>query len=297
MNVGPAARQAPEVSVVIAAVDGRVDVEASISAVRQQARSRTIEILLVANEGHPCTAAGGPDGVTLVVSDRPRLVPDLWGLGVVRARGSIVAITIAGCIPDPRWIEAIVAGHEAAHAAIGGAIEQHEQSGIVDWAVYFVRYAAYMRPMGAGRVLQVPGDNGSYKRAAIEAERAAVAAHGFWEHEINARLVGRGETLGLAADMLVWHTSTFGVRAFSRQRWQHGRIFGRTKAATLSGPARIARAILAPVSLALMVQRAGRHVFSRRRHRIQFLRALPLVVFFYTCWIAGEAAGLLAGAE
>jgi hypothetical protein len=265
--------------------------------VKQQARNRTIEILLVANPDHPCTAAPRSDDVTVLISDNRRLVPELWGLGFVQAQGTIVAVTIAGCTPDPRWVEAIVRAHQSVDAGVGGAIEQLAPGDIVDWAVYFVRYAAYMPPIAAGPALQVPGDNGSYKRSALEEERAAIAARGFWEYEINARLVARGRRLSVAPDMLVWHTHSFDLRGFCRQRWQHGRIFGRTKAGGLGGPTRVARTLLAPLSLALMVVRAARQVFSRRRHRMAFLRALPLVVVFFTCWIAGESSGLFAGGE
>ena len=297
MNPDPNQRRAPEVSVIIAAIDGRPDVDTAISAVRSQARDRSIEILLVANPSHPCTIVNQRTGVTLLVSDRQRLVPELWGLGVVRAQGAIVAITIAGCTPQGNWFDAMIVGHESAHAAIGGPIEQHVSGRLVDWAVYFVRYAAYMQPLRSGRVLQVPGDNGSYKKDAIEHERDTIAAEGFWEYEINERLVARGHTLNMAPDMTVWHTHSFGMRSFARQRWQHGRIFGRSKASAMTAAARLMRAMLAPLSLATMVQRAARHVFTRRRHRLQFLRALPHIVLFYACWIAGETAGLFQAAE
>jgi hypothetical protein len=287
----------PEVSVVIAAIDGRPDVEASIAAVTEQARGRTIEILLVANPDHPCTMTDRADDVRLLIADRRRLVPELWGFGVASATSDVIAITIAGCIPGPRWIDAIVSGHRAADAAVGGPIEQQAPAGVVDWAVYFTRYAAYMQPMLAGPAVQVPGDNGSYKRAALEDERAAITTAGFWEYEINTRLVARGKTLRVAPDMVVSHTHSFDAGGFCRQRWEHGRIFGRTRAAGLRGPARLATALGAPVSLALMVVRAARHVFARRRHRARFFQALPLVIVFYTCWIAGETTGLFAGVE
>jgi hypothetical protein len=43
-----------------------------------------------------------------------------------------------------------------------------------------------------------------------------------------------------------------------------------------------------------MLARVVRHVRQRPRFRRQFLTALPLVAWFYVCWIAGEAAGLLS---
>ncbi|MGH9266661.1 MAG: hypothetical protein ACRD0D_00610 [Acidimicrobiales bacterium] len=43
----------------------------------------------------------------------------------------------------------------------------------------------------------------------------------------------------------------------------------------------------------LMAFRAGRHVFRKGRNRARFMAALPLVVWFYGWWAAGELAGCL----
>ena len=48
--------------------------------------------------------------------------------------------------------------------------------------------------------------------------------------------------------------------------------------------------------LAAMVARSSRHVMTKGRYRQPMLLALPLTIWFYGCWIAGETAGL-AGAR
>lgn len=281
---------------VIAAVDGRADVLESVRAVRQQDTSPRLEVILAANAGHPGLAVARALGQVVVIeSAEPRLVPELWGLGVAASRGSVIAITMSGCVPGPAWVEAVRRAHVAPAAAIGGPIEQQAPATAGDWALYFARYAPYMSPLPCPGVVEVPGDNGSYKRRAIAEDLIDIGRLGFWETEINARLRRRGSELAMSEDLIVWHTHSFGVAAFSRQRWQHGRLHGRNLAKRATVPVRIVRACAAPLAWSSMMVRLMRTVARNGRHVSEFVRALPLVGWFYACWIAGEAAGLLAG--
>jgi hypothetical protein len=234
--------------------------------------------------------------VRLLVRSSAGLVPQLWGHGIAQSRGRIIAITIAGCVPDPGWIDALLDAHEGADAAVGGPIVQAEGAPLSDRALAFARYGAYLPPVSASATAEVPGDNGSYKRSAIEAGLASIAADGFWEAEVNAMLRATGQTLRMLPRMRMTHTHSFGAGAFCRQRWQHGRLFGAGRARRLPLPARVVRAALAPVTLAVMTARAAGH--ARRAGMLsQFIPVLPVVVLFYACWVAGESAGLLAGSK
>ena len=133
----------PVLTVVVGASEGQPDPAPCLAVLSAQARGRAVEILFVGNHGHPAVAVARRfPAVTVIESDRPRLVPELWGLGVLRARSPIVAITISGCVPGPDWVPGILSAHASSDAAIGGAIEQAEPASLVDWAVYFVRYAS-----------------------------------------------------------------------------------------------------------------------------------------------------------
>lgn len=289
---------ARELSVIVGAAEGQPDPTPCLMALSGQVRGRAVEVIFVANAGHrSVNVARRFPFVSVVESERPRLVPELWGLGVTRATGAVVAITMSGCVPAPDWVDRLIELHRATTegqpVAIGGAIEQAEPAGLVDWALYFVRYAPYMRPFSAGTVTDVPGDNGSYRRAALDPDLAYIAEHGFWETEINRRLRARGQTLRRDPSVLVWHTHSYDLRGFSRQRFRHGVLFGAERRRALGSSAALVRAALAPVSLAAMVMRSSRHVLTKRRHRAAMLKALPVTVWFYGCWVAGEAIGLV----
>ena len=291
-------QQPPELSIVVGASEGQRDPTSCLVALCAQSRGRVVEILFVGNAAHPATAVARRFArVTVIESDRVRLVPELWGLGVAQSRGEIVAITISGCVPGPDWVAGLLREHQRPDAAIGGAIEQAEPAGVVDWAVYFVRYASYMGPFVAAAVRDVPGDNGSYKRSSIATEMDEIARDGFWETSINATLRARGQTLRMDPALLVWHTHSYAVAEFSHQRFRHAHRFGRERGASMSRVQALVRAVAAPLSLATMVLRSSRQVLRRKRHRRMMLLALPLTTWFYGCWVVGEALGLVRSGD
>lgn len=212
-----------------------------------------------------------------------------------RARGAILAITITPCIPAADWIEAILASHAAPHAGIGGVIDHPAKGTLTDRALHLVRYTPYLPPQPAGAVVEVAGDNGSYKRAALADFMPAIARDGFWEAAINRQLRDRGDTLWLDPRIRVAHARSYSAGAFSRQRFVHGRVFGRGRRTALSPGARLARSALGPVVPALMLVRNLRAVARRGRLDGRTLAATPLALWFFACWAAGETAGLLGG--
>ena len=283
----------PELSVIVAAVDGRDDVVETLRAVREQDPTGQLDVLLVANAGHAgLDAAAAMTGVTIVVSDVPRLVPELWGLGVAASRGAIVALLTAACVPGPCWVQALLRLHEGDVAAVGGPLGQRAPAALGDWALYFARYAAFVPPADTRDDAEVPGDNGSWKREAIAPDLDHIARRGFWELEVNAGLRSRGRRLVMSDDVTVWHTHSFGIGAFCRQRWAHGRLHGRSRAASGTSAA---VACAAPLAWGSMLLRVSRRVLTRGHHRSTFAAALPVIALFYACWVGGEAVGLMQG--
>ena len=285
----------PDLSVIVAAVDGRDDVAAALRAVREQDASAQLEILLVANSGHPGVGvARAMDDVTVVVSDVPRLVPELWGQGVAASRGEIVALTTTACLPGAGWVQNLRRLHQDDVAAVGGPLVQQAPAPVGDWALYYARYGAFMPPADTRPDAEVPGDNGSWKREAIAPDLDDIGRRGFWELDVNAGLRRRGRRLLMHDDVTARHTHSFGVGAFCRQRWEHGRLHGRSRAAN---GARRLLALAAPLAWGSMLLRVSRRVLVHRAHRATFARALPVIALFYACWVGGEALGLLDGGE
>jgi hypothetical protein len=211
---------------------------------------------------------------------------------VAQATGDIVALTIPACVAGPEWIARVVEAHRSPHAGIGGAIDLAPGAGLTTAAIFFVRYTSYMQPFSEGPVTDVPGDNGSYKRAAIAAHLPSIEARGFWETEINARLRETGKTLWMDPGLGVTFEGGYSVAGFSRQRYRHGLVFGREKAARLGAEPRALHVLAAPLVPPLMLARIVSTLLRKRRHLGRFAVALPLVSWFLVCWAAGEAAGL-----
>ncbi|MCA1553979.1 MAG: hypothetical protein LC737_06340, partial [Chloroflexi bacterium] len=167
-------------------------------------------------------------------------------------------------------------------------------SSLVDWAVYFVRYTPFMLPFEAG-TMEVPGDNGTYKRAALSDQMNWIATHGFWENEINARLREEKRSLWGDPRIVVYHKRSLTLRGFSRQRFTHGHIFGRMRAARSTRRQRLIYIVSAPAIPAVYLARIVKRLSRKRRHAGRFALSLPLILWFLLCWAAGEWLGLLRG--
>lgn len=285
------------VSVVVAGVNTPETLAPWLDAVRDQARRHGAEVLLAAAADD--AAADVPPGdtfVRVVRGERGALVPGLWGAALLEARGAIVAVTITPCIPDADWMDAIVAAYRDRPAqGIGGVIDYVPGAAIVDRALHLVRYTPYLPPVAAGAVSEIAGDNGSYTQAALSTWRTEMARAGFWESEFNRAIRVRGGAVAIAPSIRVTHTRSYSFAGFSKQRFRHGRIFGRTRRRRTGRAGRAVRAALAPTVPAIMLVRTLRTVAGRGRLDARTMLAAPVAAWFFACWAAGEAVGLLVG--
>lgn len=284
-----AAQNLPKLSVVIGSQNARETVAECLVALESNANPRGLEIVVADNS---------TDGTAEIVRDRfphakllhlpaGALMPELWEAGIRESTGEIVAVTTAHCVPGQDWVGAIVKAHELPYPGIGGAIESGEGAGLVDWAVYFCRYSNYMRPFAPGVVAEIPGDNASYKRWALD-RCVDMRRKGFWEPEIHAVLRRDGYQLFMDPSIVVYHERAFGVWGFMRQRFHHGRHFGESRAARFSAPQRLLYAVSAPVIPLIFFARIGWQVLAKGRHRREFLLSLPILLLFLVGWSAGE---------
>lgn len=232
--------------------------------------------------------------VTVVETPDLLLTPKLWALGAQRASGDVIAFTTSDFIPDERWASEQMREHQTGCAAVGGAIENALPASLVQWAVYFCRYSGFMLPFSARQVEQVAGDNASYKRWVLE-EYADLVKDGFWENVVNARLCREGHALALSPQVRVEHRSSFSVRAFSEQRFHHGRMLGAQRAAAFPLAKRVAYAALSPLIPALFFRKIAGQVFEKKRNRWALAMAAPVILWFLAFWSAGEFLGYVLG--
>jgi len=284
----------PELSIVIAAPESRPTLAECLTEIARQTEHLPFETLVVTNVPDDARFVREKFPQMIVIeAERSSLIPELWGKGASAARGRIIALTTSSCIPAKSWVAEILRAHQEPHTAIGGAIENSPDAGLIDWAIYFVRYTSYMLPFRAGP-MQVPGDNGSYKRDAIAGQMEWIGAQGFWEAEVNARLKSQNQTLWGDPRIIVYHKRAFTLGGFSRQRFSHGRIFGRMRAQKSVPSRRIFYILTSPAIPFVFLARILRNMLVKRRHWFRFILSLPLILWFLFCWSLGELAGLIS---
>jgi hypothetical protein len=223
------------------------------------------------------------------VSAPGALVPELWGEGIDRSRGRIVALTISQMMPADNWLATAVRMHEE-HDAVGGAIDPSTNLRIVDWAEYFCRYARDMRPFAESDDDELAGDNVTFKRALLEQHRDDLRT-GYWEPVLHPALRRSGTELWHTPALVVRQGRSAGFSAFARQRLEHGRRYSRQRGEHFSRARNLAGVLGAPVVPFLMTLRLLRHVWRKRRFRRQAVVALPLMFFFNTVWAYAEGRG------
>lgn len=278
----------PTVSVVVGSNGAPGSVERCLSALRDELAG--VEVIV-------CEPSASPDEVRAAFPfatwhERPgALVPVLWRDGIEQANGELVALTISPMVPEPGWIESLRSAMASADA-VGGAIEPASGLRVADFAEYLARYSRDILPFPPEESLDLPGDNAGYRRSRLQ-EVAASWQDGFWEPDVHAALDARGARLVRDPGVVVAMGRSAGASAFMRQRLVHGRANGRSRGAGSSRASNAIRVLLAPIVPLVLVARATRETFSRRRLRLRLLVALPYLVAYDVAWAAGEALGHL----
>lgn len=289
----------PRISVVVASHNAQVSVQSCLKALETQKLEKDIEIIVVDNstDGAAEIIQGRFPDIKLILKPPSMLIPELWGAGIRHSSGDIVAITTAHFVPKDDWITQILQAHEASVPAIGGAIENDESADIVDWAVYFCRYTRYMLPFSARFAPEIAGDNASYKRACID-QYDGSWRNGFWESSVHAELKKAGVPLLLTPSIVVYHKRSFGFWSFMRERFRHGKHFGKWRGSHVSRLKRMLYLVASPLIPFVLLLRIIREVLRTGRHKMQFLLSSPVLQLFLFSWSLGEFVGYLrAGAE
>lgn len=288
--------QLPDISIVIGAQNACNTITLCLQALLQQVQTYLVEIIVV-DGSTDCTAdlvSAQFSQVILIRSPDQRLVPQLWGIGIQRARAPIVAITTAHCIPSEHWITSILnaVNTQPQYAGYGGAILPPGNGSPKDWAVYFSRYSAFMPPIAPGTAAEIAGDNAAYRKTALD-QCWKQPEQGFWETLFHHELRQQSEMLYLSSTIEVrlgnrnhfWH--------FFQARLRHGYHYGSTRPET-SGLGRLVRIVAAPVLMPFLVLRIGLRVAKQRPDWIPiYVLALPWLVMFLSAWSIGEVRGYL----
>jgi hypothetical protein len=177
---------------------------------------------------------------------------------------------------------------------IGGSVDNSPGQGIVDWAMYFLDYGAFMPPNEQGPVARLSGANVSYKRTALE--RVDPGAHrGFFENLINEDLKRSGHILHLAPAAIVYHDKHYRLSQALANCYHLARSYAGQR---IAGASPLRRIIYGAGSLVLPVLLPARVVggILAKGRRVRELRlALPALFLLELAWFAGELCGYLLG--
>ena len=236
--------------------------------------------------------ANWPD-VQLLSFDEPMAVPELRAAGIAAAKTPYVAVIEDHCVVRTRWAAGLVAAHERGHAVVGGPIRNGATRRLRDWAAFFCEYSEHMEPVPEGKTDSLVGMNVSYDRAAISAMEDLLR-EGRWETWLHPRLLERGFSFYSDPSLVLDHVKDFGFREFASQRYHYARSHAGMRNSTL-GARRVVYALGSPAIVPLMYRRIARNVLSRRRLRVRFAMASPLLLAYLSVWAAGEAVGYALG--
>ena len=287
----------PALSIVVVVFVGGEAVVRLLEALRkQQGLSAPIEIIIAA--AHDMVDARAAHAVApharLLRGPLGAHPAQLRALGVGVASAPIVACTEDHCVPAPDWCVRILAAHQGPALAVGGAIQKLQPDAAIAWAAYLLEYARFMPPLQSGPAHYVSDCNVSYKRSTLT-EIAATWHSAFHETSVHDALRARGGATAIVLDptIVVLESRRPDAGTFLAERFDHGRLFARLRAATY-GPAR--RVLYAAAALGLsplLVLRAFARAWRQPDARVGALRALPYLVAGSTCWSIGESVGAL----
>lgn len=284
----------PELSIVVASVQSAGSIAACIAAIRGSCEGIDAEIVVVeaGSEDETRRAVAASPGVSLISLENDTLTPRLWSEGIEASSGRVVALTTAQFRVSRGWATSVLQSFQSGVSGVGGPVTLAPSASTLASAVFFLRYSAFIDATPDGEVMDVAGDNAAYRRDRIPAESWGREA-GFWELDVNRAITSAGGAIMWHRGMSAEFGSTPGLPLMASHRFEHGRLFGRSR--VTRGESSIAIALKAPLVPALLMARIARRVARRREYRVRFTTSLPLLFTLATAWAAGEAAGALEG--
>jgi glycosyltransferase involved in cell wall biosynthesis len=283
----------PELSVVIASVNGLPYVEHCLASLAEHAPKAEVIVADSTDAETRQVLADRWPSVKLLSFDRARTIPELRAEGIWAATSTYVAVIEDHCLVTDTWAPGLIHAHRRGKPVVGGPVRNVELR-IRDWAAFLFEYSGYMEPLAGGARTDLTGMNVSYDSAAIAAIDDLLR-QGKWEGWLHGRLVGRGFELYCAPEAVIEHAKDFGIREFCSQRFHYARAHAAMRNEELGHAKRVVYVLGSPLIAPLLLWRIGRNVFGRAAHRREFVLALPLLVLYCSVTAVGEALGYLFG--
>ena len=285
---------APDLSVVVPAVNQWSDLEGCLRALSSQQGAR-VEIIVADRIGaamrEPLRAAF-PE-VRLIEAPPGTTIPALRRMAFAAARAPIVGVIEDHVIVPPDWARRMLDAHAAGAQVVGGSVANAATGNLVDWSAFLCEYSHCLEP-AAGPSSWLTGNNTTYRRELLE-RFAPVIAEERWEGALHDAIRAAGIELLSRPDIVVGHKRHYTVGEYVEQRYLYSRSYAGLRVAG-AGAAR--RLVYGAAALALPPVLFGRvvsRVWRSGRHRGELVRSLPLLAVYVVGWALGETAGAWFG--
>lgn len=286
-------RATRKMSVVVGAVEAARSLSRCIESLNVSCAGLDCEVIVViSGDESGIPMASSIDGVRTVAMPPHTLTPMLWAEGIAASAAEVVALTTGHCFVSPTWATSLLKALDTGAAAAGGPMRLAANASNVDAAIFFLRYSAYLDGRRSGDTRDIAGDNCAYVRAKIPATSWS-KLDGFWEVDVNKALTNAGERLVWSSDAAAEFGQSFRMSTIARHRFEHGRLFGRSR--TSNGESRARIVLGSPLVPFVLLSRIARRTKARREYRTRFLSAIPYILILALCWAFGEAAGAIDG--
>ncbi|MBN1779904.1 glycosyltransferase [bacterium] len=293
MNPGGANIETVTVSVVIPCYNGRNTIGQTLSAVRNQKTGHAYEVIVVdsSDDGTDRFIRAEFPEVRLIHLDRQTLPGSGRNTGIREAGGEIVVFTDADAVPDPDWLERIVALHRSVNTdGVGGCVINGYPESPVAWVSHLIEFNEWTECTPAGNVQNIPSVNISFKRNTFFKYRLCFSDVFPSEDTLfNWSLTGRGGTIYFDPAVRVVHLSRVGFFKMFQHQLRLGRASAHARRiSTLPGGLFVRFPFLCPVlPFVRWIRAVMRLVKTNRGLLFRFLLLTPLYLMATTAWTIG----------
>jgi hypothetical protein len=215
-------------------------------------------------------------------------------MAFAQASGESVAVIEDHVLVPEGWARQLLQAQARGEDVVGGAVENAATERLVDWAAFLCEYSHLLPPLPDGPSDWLTGNNTVYRRTLLERYRA-VTEQGRWENVLHDRMRDDGVTLYCRPAIRVGHKKHYTVWEYLSQRYLYSRSYAGARVAGTGLPKRLVYGLAALALPPLLFYRTVARIWSKRVHRGELVKSLPLLGLFVTGWAAGEMVGAWFG--
>jgi hypothetical protein len=264
----------PQLSVVVPSVNGISDLTDCLSALQQEHQRTPLEVIVVDRCGEAVRRVVRErfPFARLLAADGGTSIPDMRLMAFDAATAPSVAVIEDHVIVPPGWAAQLLQAQGGADVVVGGSVENAATSRLVDWAAFLCEYSHCIAPMPDG-----PAEGGR------------------WENHLHDAMRRDGIQLVCRPEIRVGHKKHYTMAEYLSQRYLYARSYAGARMLGASIVRRLGYGVAAAALPPVLFYRTVRRVLSKKRHRRELVRSLPLLALFVTSWAAGEVVGSVAG--